>query len=428
MQIENVAGVSLASRGTADQQRQGTVSHSVLGKVIVDDEDVLALLHEVFAHGAAGVGGDILQGRQLRCGSGHHDGVAHGTGFGQALHKVCHGRALLTDGNVNADDVLALLVDDGIGGDGGLAGLAVADDQLALTAANGDHGVDGLDAGLQRLLDRLAVDDAGSTALNGAVLGGLDGACTVDGLAQCVDDTADQCVAHRHGNDLAGALDGAAFLDADVGAQQNDGDGVLLQILCHSVFAVVKLQQLTCHALFQTTGPGDAVAHHNDRAGLALLDGIFVMLDLRTDDLGDLFRFQLHLCLFTTQFIIVISGGNSFCALPRLQRAGEKLQSDRRNIPAQGGKTVPDGAVQFGAFDIQPDTAQHLGIHLGFKVDGLAGQAFQLGVQRRALLLGQRNSRDGRSFQNAVRLIVADAVGPCAAGQLPQGALLAQDL
>ena len=35
-------------------------------------------------------------------------------------------------------------------------------------------------------LDRLTVDDAGSAALNGAVLGGLDGACTVDGLAQCL--------------------------------------------------------------------------------------------------------------------------------------------------------------------------------------------------------------------------------------------------
>ena len=69
VQIENVAGVSLASRGTADQQRQGTVSHGVLGQVIVDDEDVLALLHEVFAHGAAGVGRDILQGRQLGGGS-----------------------------------------------------------------------------------------------------------------------------------------------------------------------------------------------------------------------------------------------------------------------------------------------------------------------------------------------------------------------
>ena len=38
---------------------------------------------------------------------------------------------------------------------------------------------------------------------------------------------------------------------------------------------------------------------------------------------------------------------------------------------------------------IQPDTAQHLGIHLGFKVDGLAGQAFQLGMQGRKLLLGK---------------------------------------
>ena len=317
-QIENVAGVSLASRRTADQQRQGTVGHSVLGKVIVDDENVLALLHEVFAHGAAGVGGDILQGRQLGGGGGHHDGVAHGTGFGQALYEVCHGRALLTDGNVNADDVLALLVDDGIGGDGGLAGLAVTDDQLALTASDGDHGVDGLDTGLQRLLDGLALDDAGRAALDGAVFGGLNGACAIDGLTQCVDHAADHGIAHRHGDYLAGALDDAAFFDAGIRAQQHDGNGIFLKVLGHTVFAVVKLEQLACHALFQTAGPGDAVAHHNDRAGLALLDGIFIMLDLRTDDLGDLFRFQLHLCLFTTQFIIVISGGNSFCALPRL--------------------------------------------------------------------------------------------------------------
>ena len=325
MQIENVAGVSFTSRRTADQQRQGAVSDGVLGQVVVNDEDMLALVHEVFAHGTAGIGGDILQRRQLGRRGRHHDGVAHGTGFGQALHEVRNGRALLADGDVDAEDVLALLVDDGIGCDGGLAGLAVADDQLTLAAADGDHRVDGLDAGLERLLDGLAVDDAGGLALDGAELGGLDGACTVDGLAQCVDDTADQCVAYRHGNDLAGALDGAAFLDADVGAQQNDGDGVLLQILGHAVFAVIKLKQLTCHALFQTTGAGDAVAHHNDRAGLALLDGIFVMLDLRTDDLGDLFRFQLHLCLFTTQFIIVISGGNSFCALPPFAKGREKV-------------------------------------------------------------------------------------------------------
>ena len=138
----------------------------------------------------------------------------------------------------------------------------------------------------------------GALRLDGAVLCRLDGACAVDGLAQRVDDTADQCVAHGHGHDLAGALDDAALLDADVGAQQNDGDGVLLQVLGHAVLAVLKLQQLARHALFQTAGPGDAVAHQDDRARLALLDDVLVVLDLRTDDLGDLFRFQLHcLCL-----------------------------------------------------------------------------------------------------------------------------------
>ena len=54
VQIEDVAGVGLTSRGTAQQQRQGTVGHGVLGQVIVDDQDMLALMHEVLAHGTAG--------------------------------------------------------------------------------------------------------------------------------------------------------------------------------------------------------------------------------------------------------------------------------------------------------------------------------------------------------------------------------------
>jgi hypothetical protein len=49
---------------------------------------------------------------------------------------------------------LSLLVDDRVDRDGGLAGLAVADDELALAAADRDHGVDGLDAGLHRLVAR----------------------------------------------------------------------------------------------------------------------------------------------------------------------------------------------------------------------------------------------------------------------------------
>src|SRR3982750_1289942 len=58
------------------------------------------------------------------------------------------------------------LVDDRIDRDGGLAGLAVADDQLALPAADRHHRVDGLESGLHRLRHRLASDHAGRDLLD----------------------------------------------------------------------------------------------------------------------------------------------------------------------------------------------------------------------------------------------------------------------
>ena len=103
----------------------------------------------------------------------HHDGVIHGAVVFERLHHLRDRRALLADGDIDADHVAALLVDDGVESDGGLAGLAVADDQLALAAADGDHGVDGLDAGLQRLFHGLAVDHAGRQALDGIESVGL---------------------------------------------------------------------------------------------------------------------------------------------------------------------------------------------------------------------------------------------------------------
>ena len=85
----------------------------------------------------------------------------------QGLHHLRHRRTLLPDGDIDANHVAALLIDDGVERDGGLAGLPVADDQLALAAADRNHGVDGLDAGLHRLFHRLPVDHAGREALDG---------------------------------------------------------------------------------------------------------------------------------------------------------------------------------------------------------------------------------------------------------------------
>src|SRR5690606_32306464 len=112
---------------------------------------VLAAVHEVLAHGAAGVGRDVLHGGRLGGGGGDDHGVGHRAVLFQLAHDVGDGRGLLADRHVHALDAGALLVDHRVDRHGGLAGLAVADDQLALAAADRDHGVDRLVAGLDRL-------------------------------------------------------------------------------------------------------------------------------------------------------------------------------------------------------------------------------------------------------------------------------------
>ena len=123
-------------------------------------ERVALAVAEIFAHRAAGVGRDVLHRRRIGRGGRHHDGVLHGAVVFERLHHLRHGGALLADGDVDANHVAALLIDDRVERDGGLAGLAVADDQLALAAADRNHRIDGLDAGLQRLLHRTAVHHA----------------------------------------------------------------------------------------------------------------------------------------------------------------------------------------------------------------------------------------------------------------------------
>ena len=60
--IEDVAGIRLAAGRAPHQQRQLAVGGGLLGQVVVDAQGVAALLvHEVLGHGAAGVGGDVLQ-------------------------------------------------------------------------------------------------------------------------------------------------------------------------------------------------------------------------------------------------------------------------------------------------------------------------------------------------------------------------------
>lgn len=156
VKVEDITWVGLTTRRTAQQQRHLTVGNGLgekgqescliwflrthgttsliftlpslylLGQIVVDDQSVLAIVSEVLSHGAARVGGQVLQGGGIRGRSRDHDGVLHGISVSQPLHQLSHGGPLLSNGHVDTVQLLllfsalieALLVDDCVNSDG----------------------------------------------------------------------------------------------------------------------------------------------------------------------------------------------------------------------------------------------------------------------------------------------------------------------
>ncbi len=179
------------------------------------------------------------------------------------------------------------LIDDRIDRDCGLADPAVADDQLALAAPNLEHRVDRLDSGLQRLLDRLACDDAWRLDLDSPPLGGLDRPLVVDRLAEHVEDPPQQSVADRHFGDSAGPLDLVALADRLRIAEQRRADIVFLEVQDDPVDLMRELQQLAGLRVLESVDARDAVAARQHAPGLAHRDAAFETLDFVPEDLAD---------------------------------------------------------------------------------------------------------------------------------------------
>ena len=122
-------------------------------------------------------------------------------------YRLRHLTDPLTYGDIDADEVAALLIDDAVKCDCRLAGGAVADDKLALPAANGNHGVDSLDACLHRGVHRTTDCHVRSDHFDSARLARAKRPLAIDGLAQPVHDAPDKLVTHGHDHDAAGASD-----------------------------------------------------------------------------------------------------------------------------------------------------------------------------------------------------------------------------
>ena len=302
MEIEHVAGIRFTARRTTQQQRHLAVGDGLLRQIVVADQRVHAAIAEILAHRDAGVRREILERCGVRRGRGDHDGVFHRAILFERLDELRHGRALLADRDIDAIQLLRLvvagvgdlLVDERVDRDGRLAGLAIADDQLALATADGDERVDRLEAGLDRLADRLARDDARCLDLDAAALGRVDRALAVDRVAEAIDHAAEQLLADRHVDDRAGALDDVAFLDLRVRPEDHDADVIGLEVERHALHAVREFDHLAGLDVVEAEDARDAVADAQHLAGLADLGLGAEIGDLILDDLRDFCGADIH--------------------------------------------------------------------------------------------------------------------------------------
>ena len=66
VEIEHVARIRFAAGRALENQRNLAVGDGVLGEVVVNDQRVHAVVHEPFAHGAAGERREVLDWRRCR--------------------------------------------------------------------------------------------------------------------------------------------------------------------------------------------------------------------------------------------------------------------------------------------------------------------------------------------------------------------------
>ena len=187
-----------------------------------------------------------------------------------------------------------LLIEDGVERNRGLAGLAVADDQLALPTPDGNERIDGLEPGGHRLVHGFARNDARRLHIDPAPLGRVNRPLAVERIAERVDDAPEQSFAHGDVHNGLRALDGLAFLDLAVIAENHDADIVGLEVERHAAHAILELDHLAGLHVVEPIHPGDAVADREDLSDLRDLRLAAEILDLLFEYRRDFGGADLH--------------------------------------------------------------------------------------------------------------------------------------
>jgi len=221
VQIEHITRVGLSSRRPSQQKGHLSVGDSLLGKIVVYDKSMFAVVSEEFSDGASGVRSQKLKRGSFGSSSSNNDGVSKGVVGFKGVDQVSNSRSLLTDSDVDAEQLflsisrveVGLLVDDSVDSNSGLSSLSVPNDELSLSSTDGDETVNSLKTGLHRLTHRFSRNNTRSLDFDSFSFAGLDGSMTVDGVSQSIKDTTQHFLSNGHIDDGTSSSYGVSLLN-----------------------------------------------------------------------------------------------------------------------------------------------------------------------------------------------------------------------
>ena len=146
-------------------------------------------------------------------------------------------------------------------------------------------------------MHRAARNDARRLDVDAAAFGRGDRTLAVERVAERIDDAAEQALAHRHVDDRARALDGVAFLDVAVVAEDHDADIVGFEVQRHAFDAAREFDHFAGLNFVEAVNARDAVADGEDLADLADFGFGAEVLDLGFQDRGNFCGLDIHGCL-----------------------------------------------------------------------------------------------------------------------------------
>ncbi len=240
--VENIAWIGLAAGRLAGQQGDFAMAGGVFGEVVHHHQSMLPAIAEIFGDSDAGERRDPLQAGR-RGGAGDHDDATLRRALGEnRLDRASDAGAFLADGDIDADHVAGLLVDDRIDRQSGLADRPVADDQLALAAPEGEKGVDDENPGLDRLGDEIALRYGRRRPFDRVEPFRRDRPLAVERPTERIDHAAEQTGPDWRAQHVARAARGVAGFDRLGRIDQHTMNAVLVERMDEAENSVVELQ------------------------------------------------------------------------------------------------------------------------------------------------------------------------------------------